>query len=340
MTDIGLQESRNGGQGWHAATLNNGVPRPWRNTTYWVTFDPEVKGRAWAVMSQNHDLPRPKMFRRGGVDKYIGGITRTDNGGDRWENVSQSIGEAAMTHILLDPKSDKESRILYACAFGKGVYKSMDGGLSWVQKNNGIEGDEPFAFRIERRERDGILFLIVSRRSEDGRIGDSWDGALYKSTNGAESWTKMELPYECNGPTDIITCNKYPNRLVLSAWGRATRGIYSSDLGGGIFISDDEGQTWTQVMRKDQHIYAVSFDPRNNRYYACGFNASAYYSEDGAKTWTRIKGYNFKWGHRVTPDPRDPNMIFVLTFGGGVWHGPATGDPAATEDVLDTFDAR
>ena len=340
LTDIGLQESRNGGKGWHAATRDNGIPRHWHNTTYWVTFDPEVNGRVWAVMSANHDLPRPKMFRRGGVENYIGGIVRTTNGGDKWENVSVSIGEAAMTHILLDPKSNKDSRTLYACAFGKGVYKSTDGGSTWLQKNNGIEGAEPFAFRIERRESDGTLFLIVSRRSEDGKIGNDGDGALYKSTDGAETWTKVTLPEGCNGPTDLITSKKYPKRLVLSAWGRTTQGRFTSDVGGGIFISDDEGKTWTQVMEQDQHIYAVSFDPRNGRYYACGFNASAYYSEDGAKTWNRIRGYNFKWGHRVTPDPRNPDMIFVLTFGGGVWHGPAKGDSEATEDILTHFERR
>jgi len=90
-------------------------------------------------------------------------------------------------------------------------------------------------------------------------------------------------------------------------------------------------------MYPDQHIHDISFDPRNGRYYACGFNASAYYSEDGAKTWTRIRGYNFKWGRKVAPDPRNQHMIFVTTFGGGVWYGPAKGDPEATEDVLTPF---
>jgi len=33
-------------------------------------------------------------------------------------------------------------------------------------------------------------------------------------------------------------------------------------------------------------------------------------------------------------------MIFVTTFGGGVWHGPAKGDPEATEDVLTHFERR
>ena len=27
-------------------------------------------------------------------------------------------------------------------------------------------------------------------------------------------------------------------------------------------------------------------------------------------------------------------MIFVLTFGGSVWYGPAEGDPNATDDIV------
>ena len=333
LTDIGLMESKNGGKGWLSAT-RKGVPGRWVNTTYWMVFDPEVKGRAWAVMSGIHDLPVPKMWSNGGVDRYTGGITLTNDGSATWQVVSESIGQAAMTHILLDPTSKKESRTLYACAFGKGVYKSTDGGLSWVQKNKGIEGAEPFTWRIERRESDGTLFLVVSRRSNDGSIGNDMDGALYRSTDGAESWTRMTLPEGCNGPTTIVTVKKFPKRLVMSAWGKLMPGRSASDTGGGIYISDDDGTTWTQVMAHDQHIYAISYDPRNNRYYACGFNGSVYHSEDGAKTWDRSRGYNFKWGHRVIPDPRDPEMIFVVTFGGGVWHGPAKGDPNAIEDLV------
>ena len=341
LTDVGLIESKNGGKGWLSATQNNGVPENWINSTYWIVFDPKVKDRVWAAMSWDHDLPRPKMFRNRGIDSYRGGVLLSEDGGTNWKPVSDAIGETALTHLLLDETSKVNARTLYACAFGKGVYKSTDGGLNWVQKNKGIEGKEPFAWRIERRESDGTLFLIVSRRSENGSIGNDQDGALYKSTDGAETWTKMSLPEGCNGPTSIVTTKKYPKRLVLSAWGRPTRGSnITSDVGGGIFISDDEGKTWTQVMDKDQHIHDITFDPRNGRYYACGFNASAYYSEDGSKTWNRIRGFNFKWGKRVEPDPFDPTMVYVITFGGGVWYGPASGDPEATEDILNHFERR
>jgi len=79
----------------------------------------------------------------------------------------------------------------------------------------------------------------------------------------------------------------------------------------------------------------VTIDPRQpDAIYACGFDAAAYRSTDAGRPWTRIRGYNFKWGHRVIPDPNDPSKIYITTYGGSVWHGPAAGDPNAPEDIL------
>jgi photosystem II stability/assembly factor-like uncharacterized protein len=307
------------------------VPRKWQNSTYWIAFDPDVKGKIWAAMTDVHDLPRPKMFRKQGVKNYRGGIMLTENGGKTWKETNEGIGEGAMTHILMDPRSDKKARTLYACAFGKGVYKSIDGGLTWKLKNKGIEGIEPFAWRITMREKDNALFLIVNRRSENGSIGNPEDGALYRSDDNAETWKKITLPEGTNGPMSIVTID---DRIVLSSWGRTTTGKFTPDIGGGIFISDDDGKSWKNVLHHDQHIHDISYDPRNGVYYACGFNGSAYRSEDKGDTWKRIKGYNFKWGKRVDLDPNDPEKIYIITFGGGLWHGPAKGEPEAIEDIV------
>jgi photosystem II stability/assembly factor-like uncharacterized protein len=160
------------------------------------------------------------------------------------------------------------------------------------------------------------------------------DGALYRSDDAAESWIKMTLPEGTNGPMSLVIDPENSDRLLLSAWGRITPGKFSPDTGGGIFLSQDNGTTWKQVLVKDQHIHDITFDARNNTFYACGFNGSAYRSEDRGETWNRIKGYNFKWGKRVEPDPRDPEKVFIITFGGGVWYGPARGDKNAAEDIV------
>jgi photosystem II stability/assembly factor-like uncharacterized protein len=59
--------------------------------------------------------------------------------------------------------------------------------------------------------------------------------------------------------------------------------------------------------------------------FACGFESSAWRSTDRGEHWARIPGFNFKWGHRVIPDPEDSKMIYITTYGGSVWHGRVDG---------------
>ncbi|RPJ83835.1 MAG: hypothetical protein EHM18_13040, partial [Acidobacteria bacterium] len=328
-TDIGAFKSEDGGKSWGIATT--GIPRDWRNTTYWIEFDPKVKGRAWAVYSRNHDLPRPKMWRGRTKLNYSGGVGISEDGGKTWKVSNSGMPPTAATHILLDPTSPVDARVLYVAGFGTGVHKSTDGGKTWQLKNQGIPGAEPFAWRIVR-DPAGVLYLIVARRSEDARFGTERDGALYRSADGAETWERIKLPRGLNGPNGLAIDPQDPKRLYLAAWSRP-EGDRAVD--GGIYLSTDSGQTWSNVLAKDQHVYDITIDPRNPKLlYACGFTSSAWRSEDRGQSWTRIKGFNFKWGHRVIPDPVNPEMIYVTTFGGSLWHGPAKGDPSAREDIV------
>lgn len=331
-TDIGLFRSENGGQSWISATM--GVPEAWVNTTYWIVFDPAVRGRVWGAMSGAHDLPRPKMFSMRSAVKFNGGVCRSEDGGKTWASSNEGMPPTAVTHVLLDPRSPVTARVLYATGFGRGVYKSTDGGNHWTLNNTGIEGREPFAWRLVQ-DPDGILYLVVARRSDDGSIGGEGDGALYRSTDGAEHWTKIKLPQDVNGPHGLAVDPKSKDRLYLAAWGRR---LQDRTLGGGIFLSTNGGAAWRQALDKDQHVYDITIDSRDPRLvYACGFEASAWRSIDRGETWRRIRGFNFKWGHRVIPDPLDPKKIYITTYGGSVWHGPAEGDKNALEDVATPF---
>ena len=157
--------------------------------------------------------------------------------------------------------------MLYAAGFGRGVYKSSDGGQNWELKNNGLEGDEPFAWRLIR-DSNGTLYLVVARRSQNGTYGDGNDGALYRSTDGAESWTRMPLPEGLNGPNGLAIDPDDPQRLYLAAWGRYNR---YGDTDGGVFVSTDGGETWNNTLSADQHVYDVTVDKRNGVLYAAGF---------------------------------------------------------------------
>ena len=309
-TDIGLWASDSAGAGWYSAT-RTGVPHQWDNTTYWMEFDPAVRGRMWAVMSGTHDLPRPKMWRRNSPDTYMGGVVRSDDGGRTWRMQNNGMPQTAATHILRDPAG-----ALYVSGFGRGVFKSTDGGEHWALKNAGIAGAQPFAWRIVR-DAKAALYLIVARRSDDGSAGNDADGALYRSTDGAEHWSPVALPAGVNGPNGLAVDPRDPNRLYLAAWGRS---LPEGATGGGIFLSINRGATWRRVLAKDQHVYDVTIDPQDPRtLYATGFESTVWRSTDRGVTWKPLPGYDFKWGHRVTVDPRDHKRIYVTTFGGSVW---------------------
>jgi photosystem II stability/assembly factor-like uncharacterized protein len=319
-TDIGAFRSEDGGASWTSATM--GVPEAWTNTTYWMAFDPKVKGRAWSVNSGTHDLPRPKMWRRTGVSSYQGGVCRSEDGGKTWTKSNQGMEPTAATHILLDPTSPVESRILYVTGFGRGVYKSVDGGHSWSLKNQGITQREPFAWRLARSAK-GTLYVLIARRSEDGSIGTAQDGALYRSDDGAEHWEQVSLPNGVNAPNGIAVDPESPERLYLAAWARA-RGQHGE--GGGIYGSEDGGKNWRSILERDQHVYDVTIDPHNSKVlYAAGFESSVWQSRDKGEHWERVPGFNFKWAHRVIPDPQNADQIYVTTFGGSVWHGAVDG---------------
>jgi photosystem II stability/assembly factor-like uncharacterized protein len=328
-TDIGLFRSEDGGKSWVSST--EGVPHAWVNTTYWVAFDPQVRGRMWGAMSYTHDLPRPKMWRGRSPATFNGGVCLSLDGGKTWRVSSGGMPRVPATHILLDARSPVDARVLYVTGFGKGVFKSVDGGTSWRLMNNGIRQSDPFAWRLAGDPR-GALYVILARRTEDGSIGNAGDGALYRSTNGAESWSEVKLPEGVNGPNGLGVDPADPKRLYLAAWRRNTSG---DTAGGGIYLSIDAGATWRNVLAKDQHIYDVTIDTRQpSILYAAGFESSAWRSTDRGETWKRIPGYNFKWGHRVIPDPLDAAKIYITTYGGSVWHGPAEGERGAIEDLI------
>ena len=243
--------------------------------------------------------------------------------------------ESAITHVLLDPKSPRGSRTLYAAALGRGVYKSNDNGRTWTLKNAGLAADprnQPFAWRLTLVE-DGTLYLVVARRSERGRTSATATTARSTAPPTApRRGSRFPCPAGRTDRTASPSTRTNPRRLYLAAWGVTHP---DGDTGGGIFLSTDAGATWRPVLTEAQHVYDVTVDPRDPTVlYASGFDQAAFRSVDRGETWTRIRGYNFKWGQRVIPDPNDASKIYVTTFGGSVWHGPAAGDPNAAEDVV------
>lgn len=337
-TDIGYHHSYDGGKSWSRSV--EGVPNNWVNTCYWVVFDPDVKNKVWSVWSGIHDIPRGKMTRspkwkESSIAK--GGVCISTDGGKTWRPAVEGMGmNSPSTSIVIDLKSAPGNRTLYASVYNKGVFKSTDDGKTWSLKNNGIESNT-CAFELTLAN-NGNLFLTVSPTPvhKDGKKGSEiYSGAVYRSSDGAESWTKLNISKGLLFPNGIDIDPSNPDRIYLACWadielrdmvgGDVTHSAVGNnllDMPGGIFKSEDAGNTWTSIFDQNQYVYDVTIDPyHSGRLYCNTFNKAAWRSDDSGKTWGKIKGYDFHWGHRIIVDQNDPEKVYITTFGSSVWHG-------------------
>jgi photosystem II stability/assembly factor-like uncharacterized protein len=335
-TDIGYHHSFNRGASWIRST--EGVPAEWVNTCYWLVFDPDIKDKVWSVWSYLHDFPRGKMTRNPLWKEYgEGGVCISENGGRTWKSSCDGMGfNSPATCIVLDPASPPGNRTLYASVFSKGVFKSTDDGKTWQLKNNGLE-ENTCAFELTLTGK-GVLFLTVSitPAHAGGKKGkEFYSGAVYRSTDGAESWTKLTVTDGPLFPNGIDYDRTDPDRIYLGCWAdiylsdlvdrdvvNASGGDKLIEMPGGIFLSEDGGDTWRSIFDEDQYVYDITADPWHpGRFYCNTFNGAAWRSDDHGNTWKKIKGYDFHWGHRIIVDPNNPEMVYITTFGSSIWHG-------------------
>nr|MDD6336013.1 hypothetical protein [bacterium] len=319
-TDVGAFYSYNNGETWVSVLGTEGVPRAWRNTCYAMVFDPEVEGLCWSVWSNKHDLPRTKMFEDD-ITKGVGGVCISTDGGNTWSVSSQGLPENAVcTDIVVDPTSPKDSRVLYVTLMGLGVYKSSDGGKSWEQVNKGLDENNLRAWKLEFSPDYRMLFLVVTTGGSDETY--VVEGALYRTTNGAQSWSPLTMPKGVRVINNLAMDANKRGRMYATGWSYPDA-LLGTPVGGGVWRSDDYGRTWTNVYDQSEHCYGITVDSRDsNMLYTSTMSGKVMVSRDGGENWKQVEDFRFLSPKNIYEDPNDPEKIYVASFGGGLFHGP------------------
>jgi hypothetical protein len=314
--DIGLFHSFDGGKSWHH--LVEGIPDNWVNTCYHITFDPTVRGRVWSTWANKHSLPRKSQFGDGLFKSYSGGVAFSEDSGKTWKKLNTGLPENSIcTDLLLDPSSPENSRTLYLSTFNQGIYKSNDGGRSWLNSDKGLK-DNRYGWEIRMAGKRIYLLCVRGWRGEK-----IIDGMLYYSDDNAENWNEAKIPEGVTAPSDLLIDPKNPGNMYLSCWPKHRE---ERDICGGVYVTKDGGKIWKQCFDERVRVFSGAFDPRNTKtIFINSFQNGAYRSDDGGEKWKRIPGYHFKWGHCPIPDPNNPDMLYLTTYGVSVYYGPAIG---------------
>ncbi len=201
----------------------------------------------------------------------------------------------------------------------RGVFKTTDGGQTWRKVL--FVSDSVGAMDVELQPGNpNVVYAWMSHleRKPWTIISGSRDGGFFKSTDGGEHFTKIAtgLPNELIGKANLAVTAAKPNRIYA---------LIEAKPGGGLYRSDDAGQSWTAMnpqpatiaaamIQRPFYYVALGADPTNADVVYAG--AEGFFkSTDGGKTFAILRtphGDN----HDIWISPKDGNIMIQSNDGG------------------------
>jgi photosystem II stability/assembly factor-like uncharacterized protein len=228
-----------------------------------------------------------------------GGVWKTVNSGTTWTPIFDDQSTFAIGAVAIDPINhntiwvgtgeDVGGRHI---AYGDGVYKSTDAGITW--KNMGLKDSQHVSRIIVHPENSNVIWVAAQ--------GPLWnkggDRGLYKSIDGGETWNKTLGNSEWTGVTELVMDHKNPNTLYAATWDRhrTVAAYMGGGPGSGLHKSTDGGDTWTKLktgLPTDQMGktgLAISHHNPNTLYAAIELprrTGGVYKSDDAGNSWTK-----------------------------------------------------
>ena len=211
---------------------------------------------------------------------------------------ARSIGPAGMSgRVAAVCAVESNPNVIYVGAATGGVWKSVNGGLSWKP----IFDDQPAASIGAVQVFQAAPEIVwVGTGEGNPRNSTSVGKGIWRSLDGGRSWTHLGL-----GETEKI------HRIVLHpgdpdvAWVGALGPTWSDGDERGVYKTTDGGQSWRRVLFVDERTGCADLvaDPRNpNKLFAAlwshrrepwtftsgGEGSGLHVSRDGGESWTRL----------------------------------------------------
>ena len=319
----------------YAGTAGGGV---WKSNDAGTTFNPIFDEYCQSIGAVSLDPNNPdKIIYVGTGETWtrnsvsIGdGLYKSSDGGNNWKRIGFEKSER-ISNIIINPNNSNEIYLgvlgaLWSDSQDRGVYKSIDGGVSWkkilyVNESTGcadlaIDPENPMVIYASMWEH---------RRTAWSFESGGENSALYKSNDGGESWKKIH--------------NGFPEgslgRLAISVAPSKTNILYTvieaeNDSEKGLYRSEDYGESWNQLNNDFEitvrpfYFSKIVVDPKDpDVVVKAGLYGSI--SRDGGKTFKNLGNMHADI-HDILFDISDSDRMYFGTDGGVYrsWNGGVT----------------
>jgi photosystem II stability/assembly factor-like uncharacterized protein len=305
----------------------------WKTVNAGVTWEPIFDGQpigsigAIAVAPSNPDViyvgTGEPDFRSDLT--YGNGVYKSTDAGKSWKNIGLA-GTQHISRIAIDPKNPD---VVFVAAMGsaygpgpeRGLFRSTDGGANWQKVLYRDENSGAIDVALDPDHPQTVWAALLHDRRPPWSVYPpvTISGAIYKSTDGGSVWNPVThggLPEGDWGRIGLAIARGTPGPRVYAL-------IDAKE--GGLFSSDDGGQTWTRtgtdprIRGRMWYFGEIYADPKNpDTVYVP--NVSIYRSTDAGRNFAAIKGapggddYHAMW-----IDPANPQrMIFGSDQGASV----------------------
>jgi hypothetical protein len=218
----------------------------------------------------------------------------------------------AQPHLLVpDPGTPTT---IYEASGDLGIFKSLDGGTTWSPASSGIAATNIQALAIDPMKTQ-TLFAATAP------TGNGNSSAVYKSTDGATSWTVADT-----APFSVTQLAVDPQNDNI-IW----------EIGNNLRKSADGGTTWNAVTFPGT-VAALALDPHvSGTVYAisnmvfCGPECTGnqgpmfYRSTDGGATWLEQNAFPPAVSSLTVDPSTNPSTIYGVYLGGTVYGSTDSG---------------
>jgi len=303
------------------------------NDLKWRNIGPaNMMGRIAAIDASNSD------YRKVLIASASGGVFKSENAGITWESIFDQYGSGSIGSVKFDQNNldviwigTGESANRNSSAYGDGIYKSIDGGKSFI--NMGLESTHQIA-EIEIHPNNSDVVFVAA-------VGHLWGytgkRGLFKTIDGGKSWRKIGggLPSDNKtGCTEIVIHPNNPNIMFAGFYHRLRQpaSFISGGENSGLYKSIDGGKSWKKITkglaRGSSGMIDISIHLNNPDIMVMAYEADEnlhedepgtgiYISYDQGESWKHLLKHAVRpfYHGQIEIDPIDPNNIYVVSRG-------------------------